>query len=539
MPLRRRENPVISPPPTDPDIWPDDDILAPNSDTEAEPLVKRRKHIDQIAQFCRDGGELVLISTTLRGPIIQNPWKRRPPPPSEKESRRGGLKDAGERLGKRKRKTTKVAVAAAKDGKVDRYFVAQKNSQERDVAVKKQGSEVESRIVDKENAMITEKSSQQKVLEGRVPEFKAVPRVIDFDMVPQSTDIPSQHYPSLQLIAPVHEPAQQISPRLDDSNTLRPENAIIHSDGEVELFDAPTPEKPTSPKKTAPEATARELESIQNLIGAESTPKTPSSNDPDQGLYDDPTPQPICTESPPPPPPVAKHTPPDSFPRILPSSLTNRPSRQSFSPINPIGPLELSRLDEMKSLQTSSTHRHNRPPPFKRRRSSSVTLLPVASRPILQRSHSHQQTTPQNPSPPLNTQSMYDLANQSFNAIVQQPKQPTTPLLPAATFTSSKPCTPRPAQLFTPFRVLNTSPVHDEEEVGRLSFKLGDGGESPLTYSPLVRGEGRELWGDMKGFMGTWTLEEEVEKYKALGKGGEASAESQSQSQSQGCVARA
>lgn len=64
-----------------------------------------------------------------------------------------------------------------------------------------------------------------------------------------------------------------------------------------------------------------------------------------------------------------------------------------------------------------------------------------------------------------------------------------------------------------------------------MSFKLGDG-ESPLTYSPLLRADGPELWGNMRGFMGAWSLEEEVEKYKALaGKEGEGSGESQSQSQ--------
>ena len=538
MTLRRRDNPVISPS-TSPEIWPRDDILAPNSDTESEPLVKRRKHIDQIAQFYRDGGELVLISTTLRGPVIQNPWRRPPPPPPpppppEKERR------------KRKR-NPKVASAAsaAKDRKVDRYFVAQKNSQERDavVAGKKKMSEMETHIVEKENTIVAEKSSQQKVAgetTAAEKEFKAVPRVIDFNMVPQSTDIPSQNYPSLQIITPARQarPAQPISSELDDSNTLRPENAITHSDQGVGLFDSPTPEKPTSPRITAAEPTARELESIRNLISQEPPQEPLSNHDPSSGLFDDPTPQPISTKSPPPPAPP-EYTPPDSFPRILPSSLTKRPSNQSFSPVNkPFGPLELSRLEEMSSLQTSSTptrRRSHHRSQSKRRRSSSVTLLPSVppQRPSLQRSHSHQ-TTPSNGKTPLNTQSMYDHANQSFNAIVQPPtKQPITPLLPAATFTS-RPPTPRNALLFTPFRVLNTSPVRgedEEEEGGRLSFKLGDG-ESPLTYSPLVRADGPELWGDMRGFMGTWSLEEEVEKYKALGgKEGEGSDESQSKSQ--------
>ena len=58
-------------------IWSPDEELAPNSDTECEPLSKRRKHIEQIAQYCRDGGELYLLSVTLRGPITRNPWARR------------------------------------------------------------------------------------------------------------------------------------------------------------------------------------------------------------------------------------------------------------------------------------------------------------------------------------------------------------------------------------------------------------------------------------------------------------------------------
>jgi hypothetical protein len=536
MTLRKRgANPVISPAQS-PELWPRDDILAPNSDTESEPLVKRRKHIDQIAQFCRDGGDLMLISTTLRGPVTQNPWRRQTP--VETDRRNGGeAKEAGERLGKRKRKGKGTGV---KDGKVDRYFVAQKNSQERDVMVKKVKKDVETFVVDKENAIVAETSQQQQKETEVEEQFKAVPRIIDFDVVPQSTDITSQNYPSLQLIMPVHEPAQPIPSTLDDSNTLRPENAMIHSDDGVALFDAPTPEKPTtSPKKTAPEPTAQELEVIRYLIGDEqSHPQTPIKEEVhEEGLYDDPTPQPISTKS---PTTTTKYTPPDSFPRILPSSLTNRPSpHPSFSPVIKPGPLELSRLDEINSLQNSSHRRHKHPSPTnpsthrKRRRSSSGTLMPsLPTRPPLQRSQSHQ--TPQQKTTPLNTQSMFDLANQSFNAIVQHPKQPmcSTPLLPSVTFTT-KPPTPNPAPFFTPFRELNRSPVREE-----VSFKLGEE-ESPLTYSPLVGGRGvEELWGDVRGFIGTWSLEEEVEKYKAMaaGKEGEAVGSGESQSQSQGCL---
>src|SRR5271155_1279968 len=163
LPRRGANKPVISPAHS-PEIWPRDDILAANSDTESEPLVKRRKHIDKIAQFCRDGGDLMLISTTLRGPVIKNPWRRQIP--VETDRRNGGeVKEAGERLGKRKRKRKGTGV---KDGKVDRYFVAQKNSQERDVMVKKGKKDVETFVVDKENATVAEISQrqQQKETEG-------------------------------------------------------------------------------------------------------------------------------------------------------------------------------------------------------------------------------------------------------------------------------------------------------------------------------------------------------------------------------------
>jgi hypothetical protein len=52
----------------------DDDILAPNSDTECETLANRLEHIAEIANHIREGGELFLA---LRGTVTRthDPWK--------------------------------------------------------------------------------------------------------------------------------------------------------------------------------------------------------------------------------------------------------------------------------------------------------------------------------------------------------------------------------------------------------------------------------------------------------------------------------
>lgn len=106
---------------------------------------------------------------------------------------------------------------------------------------------------------------------------------------------------------------------------------------------------------------------------------------------------------------------------------------------------------------------------------------------------------------------MLEQANQSFNAI-----------LPPASDSNKKPT-------FTPFRELNTSPEHEG-----FSFRLSE--ESPLTYTP-GRGDSRveeKIWAEVKGFLGTWSLDEEVDKVKGIGDGVESvtkeiSGESQSQ----------
>ena len=102
---------------------------------------------------------------------------------------------------------------------------------------------------------------------------------------------------------------------------------------------------------------------------------------------------------------------------------------------------------------------------------------------------------------------MLDLANQSFNAILP-PVTPSPALLPAAPFTTVS----QHALGFTPFSQLNTSPPRD-----RLSFKLTCAeGDSPLTYSPGQKDATIEdvLWGDIKGFLGVWDLDDEVRKYR-------------------------
>ena len=61
--------------------------------------------------------------------------------------------------------------------------------------------------------------------------------------------------------------------------------------------------------------------------------------------------------------------------------------------------------------------------------------------------------------------------------------------------------------------------------------------ESPLTYSPLV-GKGEEvLWGEVRGLLGGWNLDEEVGKYKRGLEGGKVEGKTGSEeTMSQECV---
>jgi hypothetical protein len=122
----------------------DDTILAPNSDTEGEPLAKRQKRIERIADVYREGGEITLVSTSLRGPVVKNPWARRKKIDETPES----VEIYEVARVKKRRKPAPI-----KDSKVDQYFPAQKNSQEKKVIqkkieVKKYAAEVEDPIVE-------------------------------------------------------------------------------------------------------------------------------------------------------------------------------------------------------------------------------------------------------------------------------------------------------------------------------------------------------------------------------------------------------
>lgn len=486
-------------------MWSPDEELAPNSDTECEPLSKRHKHIEQIAQYCRDGGELFLLSVTLRSSITRNPWTRRKP---EAYVEKRGIVENVDRVGKRKRRAGKVAPTTAKNAKVSQYFPAQKNSQERELMQKKASAEKYAGI----SVDDTSNKEAKRTKEKSPSPFKAVPRMIDFDQIPQSTDIPSQNFPSLHLIA-ANQPAQ---PRSISPNWIDPNNKqrAVDVDDVIGLIDAPTPPaKPTLLEGPVVKPTSAELESIRNLIGDVSQNKSPVTQK-DNGLLDDPTPSPISTSA-----PRIRSTFSDT--PILPPSLTNHHSPPTFSPIK-AGPLDLSRLIEMNSVLNSEYSTHKTSPNKSRpihRRSSSQLDPPHALRPPFQRSQTH--NTLYKPStPPLTTQSMLDQANESFNAIIPPLTPSPSVLLPAAPLTSAK-----LSAGFTPFRELNRSPVHEA-----ISFKLSE--DSPLTYSPAGRPLTEDvLWSDIQGFLGTWNLDEEVTKYKE-----DATSTAKDGSQSQECL---
>jgi hypothetical protein len=540
MTSRKRKATSRSPSSRDdiPDNWPTDDILAPNSDTECEPLSKRRKHIEEIAQYCRDGGDLYLISTSLRGPIVNNPWARK------KAAVIDVSQDVVKKVVRRGKKQTKVRKTTAKgaplvkDGKVDRYFPAQKNSQEREVVEKKQN--IQKYAVEKEDPIALTYESDDTLRRADVKEMgcgnglsgigspeplRAVPRMIDFDNIPQSTAIASQNYPSLQLITTRRQSAHIIPTASDPIGTPSNESdkSEQNTDDDGGLLDVPTPEKTTvvNPKTAIP--TTEELQSIRNLIGDNSQPaKVPEDpdkglyDDPDKGLYDDPTPPKDSNPS-----PVEPSNSPSSG-TILPASLTNR-TPPSFSPINASSlksalPKLLPLSEPVTSVLADQSNRQTRSPSRKQsakkliRSTSLLDPVPINSSPrLLQRSQTHNIQTHYPATPPLNTQNMLDQANQSFDAI-----------LPAVPTSNKKP-------MFTPFRELNTSPEHEG-----FSFRLSE--ESPLTYTP-GRGDSKVeevLWAEVKGFLGNWNLEEEVDKIKGIGDGVESSVkEISGESQSQ------
>jgi hypothetical protein len=281
------------------------------------------------------------------------------------------------------------------------------------------------------------------------------------------------------------------------------------------LFDAPTPEKTITAKPKPINPTSADITQIRDLIGDESL-KSEAPPD-DAGLYDVPTPQRID-------PSQQTNAP------ILPASMTFRQEliASKFSPIKS-KPLSLSTMTndeadsvrslldifaDKPSLQNNSVSPQKSSPkksPKKTSMKRSPSTLDQTRSPmrLLQHSQTHNtfsQNSQNSPAPatpltpPLTTQCMLEAANQSFNAILPSPSPVAAPI-PAAKLG------------FTPFRVLNSSPARDSLNV-----------DSPLTYSPgkalsyspgktLQTGLEESLWGDIKGILGGWSLDEEVGKY--------------------------
>jgi hypothetical protein len=532
------------------DTWSRDEILAPNSDTECEPLSKRHKQIKQIAQYYRDGGELFLISTTFRGPITNNPWARRTLWTTVTSGEKPNVTKDAERHDKRKRKrTSKKAVVTNKDNKVSRYFPAQKSSQGRDIVqkmatVKKYAVEKDDPIVCDDTLIESEplvtEHPRTVVTDNSSQTFKAVPRMIDFGQIPPSTDIPSQNFPTLQLVKP-KPPVRTHLKRSDCIDSSAGTSSIFEkqTDPDVGSVDAPTPEGNTVSKPTVPHPTPARLESTHNLLGDESQSNcpVPMTSD-DAGLYDNPTPPQI---------PKLVNSPGSDIP-ILPTSLTNHPS-PSFSPIK-AGPLEISHFVEKSNPLNPSKHSTRSRSPKKSSKKSHNSSSFDLPRAPLQRSQTQnaQPQLLQVPSttkistpitPPLNTQSMLDLANRSFNAVIEQSQPTSSPsLLPPAPLAAKIVSSPISSG-FTPFRELNKSPVRDG-----LSFNLSSLQESPLTYSPGQQTETAVeelLWGEVKGLLGTWNLDEEIEKHKKTSEGnkGQSVEESANASRSQECIVAA
>jgi hypothetical protein len=474
-----------------------DNILAENSDTECEPLEKRRKHIDAIAQYCRDGGDIYLISTSFRGPFVNNPWARKRVSRDENLPVKPAAENANlARPAKRKRKGT----IKSKDNKVNQYFQAQKSSQERELIMKKRRMEEEvsvreEPIVDSIRTIIdiTDNAQVGERDESPAP-LKAVPRKIDFDQVPQSSEVPTQNFPSLQLITKriedVHEEIPQPPQRALDPIEASSEDAKKDESQteEIELFDAPTPQRPIPMLPNLVNPTSAQLDSIRNLVGEESSIEEAVQPETEElPLFDAPTPPATLIQS------DVVSPPPSSNNDILPASLTLR-GPPSTSPIKPT-PIKSSRMHPPNFLHPLDSTSNRSPSPTKR-------IIPLQER----------SPTPQLSTPPLNTQLLLEKANESFNAILLTTT--TSPsLLPAPTMKSS-------SNGFTPFRELNKSPARDD-----LSFRLGvsvSTEESPLTYSPLqglgkygAAGAEDMLWGEVKGFLATWSLDEDVAKYSS------------------------
>jgi hypothetical protein len=477
----------------------DDDILAPNSDTEGEPLAKRHKHIAEIANHVRRGGDLFLISTTLRGPITQNPWRRQNPVldiATEKAT-------ATPKKRKRKAEPVRKTVAAAKDGKVNQFFPAQKNSQERETTKNKAGRkyalEVDDPIISDDTPKPAKTTSAQTKTLARIVSpspVKAVPRMIDFDQVPPSASLPSSNFPSLQIVRMDDEPGQRLSPLSDSQEKTQDANGSATGDDGLGLVDEPTPKTKTVKKLTPASPTKHDLESIRNLVGSPSHEEQSENALSQIALFDEPTPpNPVRQPSPSKLAPIPSQM---DFSPILPSSVT-RYSRNSpkKSPLDMISPL--SHLNRPISAHRRTNDR--------RRSSSSSSLLPSlipTERIPLQRSQTHNGVVLTAPSPPLDTQAFFAAANESFNKAFAPPS-PSPSLLPAAPLLPSR-------KGFTPFKELNRSPTPKDHLTFRLSSAATVEG-SPLTYSPVNQ---EALWNDISGILedAKWDLNEEVAKVK-------------------------
>lgn len=489
------------------DAWPLDEILAPNSDTECEPLSKRHKNIESIAQYVRDGGELHLISTSLRGPVIINPWARRQTTTGKVKNKiaRGVPEHTKsvERVLKRKRNAV-VKTAATKDGKVNQYFHAQKSSQEREFIRKKKlekyATEDDDPIEgDTQSPVVEENPPATRISKETSPSgFKAIPRIINFDQIPQSMDISTQNFPTLQLLFPQRLSASPPPPASDIIPTSSGEGSKPMPEEEGErLINPPTPEETTISRTSILEPPAGEIEEMK-MPSDESTHADRAKLG-DEKLHDETIFKPA--------PPASQKSHSDNDSPILPASLTVHP--RSLSPIKPAPSSPSESIPEPHSEGNQSPNQsnpHNTLPPFQQ---------------FLGFNNPHCPATPQ-----LTTQSFLDLANQSFNAILPTAsakllhEPPLTCKFPERLSKSPKPLP------FTPFRELNASPIK-----GEISFKLSSAQESPLTYSPY-RGDpsGEEtLWTEVKAFLGAWNLDEEVAKYEvekeSQGKGDKGSQE--------------
>jgi hypothetical protein len=477
-----------------------------------------------------------LLSTTLQGPATVNPWKRKHPILDL-----GVMETTTSKTGKRKRKRegVKTSVGTGNVGKVSQYFPVQKNSQERDIGKSKgSGKAVGKYAIEADDPIISDDTTTQThavttpngcVSQSKHAHFtspgpvKAIPRIIDFDQLPPSASIPSSNFPSLQVIRNNYEPGQRLSPLRDpiDNSTVEGTSRASSGTGDdcLGLLDEPTPQQ-QNVKKSVLSTPKQDLESIHKLVGDPSQIDEAENTPFNLELFDDPTP--------------THYKPLSPRKTVSRSKLATLPSPNDFTPILPASITRCSRLTSSprkSPLQVLSPLPHlNTPVPSRRRndrrRSSSFSgLLPAANpeRVALQRSQTHNGVLPR--SPPLNTQALFDRANESFNNAIL-PTITTPSLLPPV---SLIPSNVKPRTGFTPFKDLNRSPTPRDSLSFQLSSAQVDG--SPLSYSPVNQ---EALWNDIEGILSkaAWDLQEEVDKAVRMAAGESVT----STSQGKGCA---